>query len=50
MKKSTKKTSQHERLALRPETIASLTPPQLSHVAGGVVPEASQLRGCIIEP
>ena len=50
MKKSTKQTSQHHKLALRRETIASLTLPQLSHVAGAVnIPAASQLKGCTFD-
>lgn len=45
MKKSTNKTSQHQKLALRPETIASLTLPQLGQVVGGAR-DGSALRGC----
>lgn len=47
MKKSVKKTSLHSRLALRSETVASLTPPQLGQVVGGV-PNGSALKGCVV--
>jgi hypothetical protein len=46
MKKSTRKTSLHPKLALRSETVASLTPPQLGQVVGGV--DGSVLKGCVI--
>jgi hypothetical protein len=35
MKKSLHKTAPRSKLALRPETIAVLTPPRLDHVVGG---------------
>ena len=48
MKKSTKKTSLHPKLALRSEIVASLTLPQLGQVVGGfVVPNGSVLKGCV---
>lgn len=47
MKKSTKKTSLHLKLALRSETVATLTPPQLGQVVGGVMSNGSVLKGCV---
>jgi hypothetical protein len=47
MKKSTKKSSLHPKLALRSETVASLTLPQLGRVVGGV-PDGSALKGCVV--
>jgi hypothetical protein len=49
MKKSTNKTSQHRKLVLRRESIAVLTPPQLSKVAGGD-PECTYFSTCIRPP
>lgn len=45
MKKSTKRISLRPKLALRSETVASLTPPQLGQVVGGM-PDGSALKGC----
>lgn len=49
MKKSTKKTSQHHKLALRREAIALLTLPQLGHVAGGGLLASALGGSCGIE-
>ncbi len=46
MKKSTNKGSPRPKLALRSETVATLTPPQLGLVAGGVMSNGSVLKGC----
>ena len=47
MKKSTKKPSLQSKLALRSETVASLTLPQLGQVVGGW-PDGSVLKGCVV--
>jgi hypothetical protein len=47
MKQSTKKTSLQSKLALRSETVASLTLPQLGQVVGGW-PDGSVLKGCVV--
>lgn len=47
MKKFTKKTTLLPKLALRSETVALLTLPQLDQVGGGF-PDGSALKGCII--
>lgn len=47
MKKFTRNVSLHSKLALRSETVALLTIPQLDQVVGGV-PNGSALRGCVI--
>lgn len=48
MKKSTKRTSPHPKLALRSETVAQLTLPQLGQVVGGAL-FGSLLKGCSID-
>ena len=48
MKKFTKRTSLHTKLALRSETVAQLTLPQLGQVVGGAL-FGSALKGCSIE-
>jgi hypothetical protein len=47
MRKFTKKISLHSKLALRSETVALLTIPQLGQVVGGV-PNGSALKGCVV--
>jgi hypothetical protein len=48
MKKSTKRTSPHPKLALRSETVARLTLLQLGHVVGGAA-YGSALKGCSVD-
>ena len=46
MKKPTTQTLQHRKPVIRRETIAVLTPPQLSNVAGGSEGSLSWLQQC----